>query len=80
MRISRETHDRLLAKIAEIEAAADPALLAAAKGCGKDTPQKGEPAYDLAADRNALSELASSFATGLNVRAAVRKRALALIA
>ena len=76
-RITHEQHDRLNAKFQELKAR-DPAMTEKAMVRGR-LPD-GSPEEALSADLHALSEMASSFATGLSVRAAVRKRAMRLIA
>ena len=75
-RISFETHNRLLAADAALRRQAGPELVAEAMDRRVPASQKSRAAYELSLDLCALSELASSYATGLGVRAAVRKRAM----
>lgn len=75
-KISAELHYRLNAKFNELKAR-DPDMTA--KALVRGLLPEGSPEEALASDLYALSDLASSFATGLSVRATVRKRALRLI-
>lgn len=77
MKITREMHDRCNAAFKAIKAR-DPDLASQALARGVPmTP--GTPVHDLMQDLTALSEVASGFASGLRPRAAVVKRAMALI-
>jgi hypothetical protein len=77
VKISRDLHDRCIARFRAMKAA-DPALAAQALARGVPlTP--GTPAHDLMLDLLALDAVASSFSTGLSARAPQMKRALALI-
>jgi hypothetical protein len=75
-KITAELHNRLNAKFQEMKAR-DPEL--SAKALVRGRLPDGSPEEALGADLHALSELASSFATGFSVRAAVRKRAMRLL-
>ena len=77
-KITRDLHDRCNAKFREIKAR-DPEAAQAALARGIPmTP--GTPVHDLMLDLTSLSEVASGFATGASVRAAVLKRAMSALA
>jgi len=77
MKITREIHDRCNAAFKAIEAR-DPELSTRALARGVWlTP--GTPEHDLLLDMTALSDVASSFATGLRPATAKVNRAMSLI-